>query len=486
MDSTDKSIAMASEPGLAPIDRAARPDPLMLPGIDFLRTSRAAACCADADGRITFYNAAAAELWGTEPVLGSTMFCGSWRLYWPDGRLMPHDESPMAIALRERRPLRGVETVAERPDGTRVAFLAYPTPLIDDRGELIGAVNMMVETGERELRVLESQYLAAIVESSDDAILAKNLDGTLTSWNRGAEWLFGYTAEEAVGQPVTLIIPPDRLDEEPRILARLRKGERIDHFETVRRHKDGSLVDVSLTVSPIKAADGSVVGASKVARDITERRRASERQSLLLGEMNHRVKNLLVLAGSLIALSARSATTVKQLESDVRERLGALARAHELTLPTSPERAVETATATTLHAVIDTVVAPFDDRAEVGDRRIRVVGPDVPIAAGGPLTSMALLLHEFATNAAKYGALSTAEGTVSVECAVDGDRLIVTWAEHGGPAMHLDAEPPSAEGFGSVLARATVEGQLGGEIVREWRPDGLTIRLSVVRARLEP
>lgn len=123
-----------------------------------------------------------------------------------------------------------------------------------------------------------SRRLAAIVECSDDAIIGKNLDGIINSWNRSAERIFGYTAEEAIGQHITLIIPPDRRDEETMILDQLRRGVRIDHFETVRMRKDGVLIDISLTISPIKDSFGNVVGASKVARDITERRRNEESQ----------------------------------------------------------------------------------------------------------------------------------------------------------------------------------------------------------------
>ncbi len=119
-----------------------------------------------------------------------------------------------------------------------------------------------------------SKRLAAIVESSDDAIISKNLDGIISSWNKSAEGLFGYTAEEAIGQHITLIIPPDRIDEESMIIEQLRRGQRVDHFETIRMRKDGTLIDISLTISPIKDSSGRVVGASKVARDITERRRA--------------------------------------------------------------------------------------------------------------------------------------------------------------------------------------------------------------------
>jgi len=117
----------------------------------------------------------------------------------------------------------------------------------------------------------------AIVDSSDDAIVSKNLQSIVISWNKGAERIFGYTAEEMIGQSISKLFPPDRLDEEARIVARLQQGGRVDHFETKRRRKDGELIDVSLTISPIRNAEGVVVGASKIARDITEQKRAQQR-----------------------------------------------------------------------------------------------------------------------------------------------------------------------------------------------------------------
>lgn len=457
-------------------------DEAMLKGNDILSALPAAVYTTDASGRITFYNPAAVKLWGVEPILGDSTFCGSWKLYWADGRPMRHDECPMAVALRERRAINGAEAVAERPDGTRVPFLAYPTPLFDADGSLAGAVNTLVDITSRKSNEEAAQRLAAIIEFSDDAILATDLDGVITNWNRGAERLFGYTAGEVVGGPVTVLLPPDRQDEEPAILARIRRGEHIEHYETIRQPKDGSLVDISLTVSPVKNAAGTVVGMSKIARDITERRRAQDRQRLLLSEMNHRVKNLLVLASSVVSLSARSAKSVTELASDVRERLVALARAHQLTLPRTSDLAMQAEQPTTLHALIQTVTSPFVLRAEGDEARVTVSGPDVPVAAGGPVTSIALLLHEFVTNAAKYGALSTPEGRVDIDCREEGDQFVLTWTERGGPAIDRVGD---AEGFGSLLARATVKGQLEGAISREWKPDGLIIRLTVTRRRLK-
>jgi PAS domain S-box-containing protein len=433
----------------------------------------------DASGRITFYNSAAAAMWGVRPELGKSEFCGSWKLYRTDGTPLPHDECPMAIALKEQRPNRGLEAVAERPDGTRIPFLAFPTPLFDVAGNLIGAVNMLVDLTDLAVADEAAQRFAAIVESSDDAILAKDLNGTIISWNPGAERLFGYTAAEAVGKPVAMLIPLDRHNEEPEILRRIRRGERIDHYETIRRRKDGSLIEISLCVSPIRSRDGKVIGASKIARDITERKRAEEQQHLLIREMDHRIKNLFMVASSVVSLSARSADTPAELASVVRDRLNALARAHALTIPRTPDVSGTQAT-TTLHSLIGTIMAPYNGNLAGHRPRASVVGADIEIGSSA-LTGFALLLYEFATNAAKYGALSVPEGTIDISCHEDGERLVLTWTEHGGPPVEHRSD---GEGFGTLLGKATVRNQLGGEIVRDWKPEGLSIRLSVMRERL--
>jgi len=229
----------------------------------------------DPNGRITYYNQAAADLWGHEPSLGRAYWCGSFKLFWPDGTPLAHEDCPMATAIKTRKPVRGFEAVAERPDGTRVPFAPYPTPLFDSSGALIGAVNMLIDISERKNGERAEQHLAAIVESSDDAIVSKDLNGIIISWNKGAQHLFGYSAEEIIGKPVTTLMPPERRNEEPGILARIRKGERIEHYETIRQRNDGTLIDVSLTVSPVLDGKGRIVGASKIARDVTDQKRAA-------------------------------------------------------------------------------------------------------------------------------------------------------------------------------------------------------------------
>ena len=251
----------------------------------------AAAYMCDAEGLITYFNPKAAEVWGREPRLNdpADRFCGSFKLFSATGEPLAHDSCWMALALREERSYNAEEVVIERPDGSRATVLAYANPIHDEDGCLLGAINTLVDITDRKLLDAAPARLAAIVESSDDAIVSKDLDGVIRSWNRGAQEIFGYTAEEAVGQSITLIIPQERLDEEDEILARLRRGERIDHFATVRQRKDGSFVDVSLTVSPIRDAEGRVVGASKIARDITEAKRAHdalEEQARTLATIN--------------------------------------------------------------------------------------------------------------------------------------------------------------------------------------------------------
>src|SRR5690606_37676937 len=239
--------------------------------------------------------------------------------------------------------------------------------------------------------------LAAIVVGSLDASLTKDLDGHIPSCHQGAERSFGYTADEAVGEPVTLLIPPDRQEEELRILARIRRGERVEHFETIRRRKDGRDIHISLTVSPLKDRHGNVVGASKIARDITDRVLAQNQQTLLLQEMQHRIKNVFAVADSLIGVCAARTETAAELATMVRGRLQALARAQSLTVPLSEGADVNALGGTTLKALIATLV-----EASVGDRPqdIELIGDDLSLVPTC-VTPMALVLNELVTNAIK-------------------------------------------------------------------------------------
>ncbi|HVG21980.1 MAG TPA: PAS domain S-box protein [Blastocatellia bacterium] len=230
----------------------------------------------DAEGRVTFMNGVAESLTGClqAEALGRPL---------PDVFHILNEytrqpvDNPVERVLRDGKVVGlANHTVLIAQDGTERTIDDRAAPIRDDKGQVVGVVLVFNDITGRKRAEEASAHLAAIVESSDDAIVSKDLQGTITSWNKGAEKLFGYTVAEAVGRPVTMLIPSQYIDEEPRILEKIRRGETIDHYETVRQRKDGSLVDISLTVSPIRDEAGNIIGASKIARDITDRQRAQE------------------------------------------------------------------------------------------------------------------------------------------------------------------------------------------------------------------
>ena len=433
---------------------------------ELLEVLPAAVYTTDAKGRITFFNRAAVEMAGRTPRPGDE-WCVTWRLYNPDGTPLPHDQCPMAVALKENRPVRGIEAIAERPDGTRVPFMPYPTPLHDAEGRLIGAINMLVDISERKKAEEYAGRLAAIVEFSDDAIVSKDTKGIIQTWNRGAERLFGYEAEEIIGRPVSILIPPDRQDEEPEILNRIRRGEYVPPYETVRRRKDGSIVDVSLTVSPLKDARGQVVGASKIARDITEKRRNEERRQLLVNELNHRVKNTLATVQSLAAQTFRGEannSNFRQFEG----RLVALARAHDVLTREHWEGIY-------LEELIVETVAPICVQVE---QRFHVSGPAVRLKPKLAL-SLSMVFHELCVNAAKYGALTNEAGRVDISWEiqqVDGeDCLQLRWQETGGPRV----EVPRQKGFGSRLLERALSREFDARVTLSFSPEGVICEMNI-------
>ncbi|TCR68190.1 PAS domain S-box-containing protein [Bosea sp. BK604] len=314
-------------------------------------------------------------------------------------------------------------------------------------------------------------WLAAIIDGSDDAIISKDLEGNIQSWNGGATRLLGYSEAEVLGRPITILIPESRLDEEPAILAEIRRGNRVDHFETVRMRKDGSLVDLSLTISPIRNAEGAIVGASKIARDITERRQAQEKQRLLYGEMQHRVKNLFALAAGIVSLTARSGGRPQDLARIIHERLAALARAHQLTMPDWTEEGLSPQS-TTLLALVKTIVEPY------GGHKIDISGIDSEVGSEA-VTHVALLLHELTTNAAKYGALSASEGRLEIRTFEAGGSINLEWTELGGPVTTA----PSSSGFGTRLENGVLT-SLDATIRRDWRNTGLVVTIEIPREKL--
>ena len=305
------------------------------------------------------------------------------------------------------------------------------------------------------------RWLASVVDSSSDAIVSKNLNGIVTSWNKGAEELFGYTAEEMIGKSIATIIPADRADEEPMILERISRGEVIDDYETIRQRKDGSSVWVSLSVSPVINAEGKIVGASKIARDITERRHAETQRSILVGELNHRVKNTLATVHAIAAQTFANSMSTKEASSAFEARLIALSRVHDLLTQERWEGA-------DLNVVVRKAIEPLDAEQS----RFDIEGPSVWLAPSAAL-SFALALFELATNAAKHGALSTEQGDVSVVWQIKGGgeerRLHMRWIERGGPLV----VPPTRKGFGSLLVERALAQELGGQVQVDYRSSGL-------------
>ena len=235
----------------------------------------------DANGVIREYNRRAVELWGGEPGQNGEKprFCGcSYKMYYPDGRYMPHEECPMARALRgEKLKAEDLEIILERPDGERRNVISAPRIITNIHGKIIGTINSLFDITERKRAEAAAIRLAAVVRFSHDAVVAKTSNGIITDWNQSAERIFGYKSKEIIGKSVLTLIPEDRQHEEQEILRKVRRGESLDHYETVRRRKDGQLIDVSLTISPIKGPKGEIIGVSKIARDITEQKQTERR-----------------------------------------------------------------------------------------------------------------------------------------------------------------------------------------------------------------
>ncbi|ESY66330.1 histidine kinase [Mesorhizobium sp. LNHC252B00] len=426
----------------------------------------------DQDGTITYYNRAAAELAGREPEIGKDKWCVTFKLFTPDGKELPHDECPMAITLRENRAVRNEHAIAQRPDGSFFPFQPYPTPIRDENGNLIGAVNMLSDLTERQVSEEARHHLSAIVESSFDAIVSKDLNAIIKSWNRGAERLFGYTAEEAIGRSVTMLIPDDNQDEEPRILERIRRGERVETYETIRQRKDGTLVPVSLTVSPVRNAAGHIIGASKIARDISSARENEHRIRLLMREVNHRVKNQYSVILSMIRETNKRAENPSAFERQVRERIMALSLSHDL-LVLGDWRGV------TLFELLLSQTKPFGNEG-----RISMSGPSIVLSPNA-VQYLGIAFHELATNSAKYGVLSGDEGNISATWDITGSRaerfFHLTWAETDGPQVQTVGEG----GFGTVVLKRVAPQAVGGKGTLEHASHGITWTLEAPLAPVE-
>lgn len=343
------------------------------------------------------------------------------------------------IFLMRMRPYRTVDNVI---DGVVITFL-----------------DITARKRHEEL----SAHLAAIVDSSQDAIISHSFDGTITSWNAGAEAIFGYSAAEAIGQPFSILSPSDQSDEVPQILERLRRGERVEHFEIDRVRKDGKQIDVSLTHSPIKDSSGKIVAASTIGREFTERKLVEKHRNLLVAELDHRVKNTLTVISSLVAQSAKSASSPEDYARILLGRIRALGRVHDLLNQHRQSHAE-------LHDVVSSELAAYLPGKE---DRIHVTGIERICLTAKAAQTLSMAVHELCTNAAKYGALSTTEGQVEVAWRVTSSAhepsLSIEWIEADGPRV----VPPTRRGFGSELIEHIVQYDLNAQVRRTFAPQGV-------------
>jgi len=369
----------------------------------------------------------------------------------------------------------------------------HSTPLVSGSGRLLGMISThwgkpyhpaedelravdvlarqavdLIERTQVEAALRESEqhlrWLASIVDSSYDPIISTDIDRKITTWNHAAEQLYGYTFDEVIGKPITILHPPDRPDEQRMIPKRIKRGERIKNHETVRQRKDRTLVDVSVTISPVRNAEGKVVGSSSITRDITERKRAQEHEKMLMAELDHRVKNVLSRVDMVFMSSRNGSSSIDEFTRSVRGRIQSMAAAHSL-LSQNGWRGVG------LKALVRNQLAPYVSHANVA-----IHGTDV-ILIPAAIQAMGMVLHELVTNAAKYGAFSVSTGSVAVswERKPNGHarNLVFTWRELGGPAVAVEAE----SGYGTRLIRGLVPHELGGSVDLQFAPEGVSCRL---------
>jgi two-component system CheB/CheR fusion protein len=442
----------------------------------------------DASGVLRDFNRRAAELWGREPALGDHIerFCGSLKLFLPDGNHVPHEQCPMADVLSGKiREARDVEVHIERPDGTRITAVVNIRPLKNQCGEITGAINSFFDITERQaaqetVRASEARF-QMLFEFIDegfctleklDTRAGEPSDFRYLSANAGFERQTG--VGDVVGKTIREVFPEEPEEWFDTYDAVMATGEPI------RFERDLASHGRTLELFAFRFEDEAVLKVGVIFLDVSLRKHHEEQQELLLKEMDHRVKNLFAIVGGMVRLSVRSATTPKELAATVQGRLGALASAHQLIRP-GYSVAEATRRESTLGELVRKVLSPYVDPARTGDSiRAEIDGPEIAVGSEAA-TNVALVVHELATNAAKYGALSVPGGRVHISWAVTKGRLVLSWEEKDGPVI---TGPPEREGFGSVLARRSISGRLRGDLDFHWNPNGLVVLVSAEVERL--
>ncbi len=414
------------------------------------------------DGIVRSWNAACERMlgYGAAEMIGRSV-----------SDIIPPELSEEARAIRARintgDSVESFETVLLTKQGRPIEVSVTFSPIRNRTDTVVGISGIIRDVSQSKKAERSAAMLAAIVASSSDGVVSKTLDGTITSWNKSAERIFGFSEGEMINRSIRTIIPDERQAEEDRILATVVSGQMIDNFETVRLRKDGALIDVSVTVSPVRDSAGRIIGASKIVRDITDKRQTRQQLRTLLAEVNHRSKNLL----SLVQAIARQMTRHgRQLDLNrFLERLQAIASNQDLLIQ-NDWRFIP------LGSLVRSQLGAFGDL--IGNR-IAIEGPEIELTPEAA-QSLGMALHELATNAAKYGALSTESGQIAIAWNCAEGTFHMSWRESGGPPV----SPPEHTGFGSRVIADMVRASLDGKVEILFPPSGVCWQLSCPVERL--
>jgi two-component system CheB/CheR fusion protein len=360
------------------------------------------------------------------------------------------------------RHLRVVERLLPGGMGESTYLLRVrPYRTLDD--VIDGTVLTFVDVTESVRHEADRGQLAAIVESSRDAIIGYTLDDTISSWNNSAERIFGYSTSQALGQPLTMLLPADATSESQAVFAPVHLGQRPDEFETVWRTQAGHPVPVSVANSPVRNAAGDVIAGSLIARDISDRRHTEKHARMMLGELNHRVKNTLASVQAIALQTLTSSPSLENFQTSFLARLKALSHTHNLL-------ALDAWHGVSLATLVRSELEPYQD--ELHRSRVHLYGEDLQLSPKIAL-ALSMAIHELTTNAVKYGALSTVQGRIDVSWRDQpADRrpwLNLIWQESGGP----EVAAPTNRGFGTRLITGGLAYELDGNAVLEFLPAGV-------------
>ncbi len=349
-----------------------------------------------------------------------------------------------------------------------------------DNANLFRAAQHEIEIRqEKELALLASEeFSRSVVESSGDCIKVLELDGSLQFMNEnGCRLMEVDDVSQICGHPWATLWPEESAEEIEKAMVTARAGG-VGRFSAFCPTAKGTPKWWDVVVTAVPGPDGTPVRLVSISRDVTEQKKGEEARQLLLRELHHRVKNLFAIASGMVSMTARSSTTVEQMSEALKGRLNALARAHEL-IRSAITSDFEQQENVLLRHMIEEVIKPHIDPN--GDRTVQLDGPDIMLGVQSA-TSMALIFHELATNAAKYGALSTPQGKLNINWLQIGGRVELSWKEHVSAGT---VSQPTTQGFGTKLARASAAGQLGGSIEYHWEPDGLRIAIIADASQLQ-